>query len=81
MDYKVSVIFGIVLLILSALEPNFALIAYFYLVFGVISSVIQNRFTVRKEYYLSLISLLLPLLHNYTIPSIILSLEFGMFFP
>ncbi|QXJ31893.1 hypothetical protein J5U21_01544 [Saccharolobus shibatae] len=63
------------------MEPNFALIAYFYLVFVVISSVIQDRFTIRKEYYLSLISLLLPLLHNYTIPSIILSLGFGMFFP
>ncbi len=92
-NYKGTIISGISLLIISALgyqshftylsqySTQYANLAYFYLIFGIIATILQGRITIKKEYYLSLGSVLFPLLYHYTIPSIILSIGFGMFFP
>lgn len=80
-DYRGTIISGIFLLVISAFGYPYSNFAYFYLLFGVISAVLQDKITIKKEYYLSLGSVLFPLLYHYTIPSILLSLGFGMFFP
>ncbi|BFI76537.1 hypothetical protein [Sulfurisphaera ohwakuensis] len=82
-DYRTSIISGIVLLVCSALKFSLHLSndAYFFLLFGVISAIIQPRITIKKEYYISIPAMILPLLHVYTIPLIVLYVGLGMFFP
>lgn len=80
-DYRGTIISGIFLFVISAFGYPYSNLAYFYLVFGVISAVLQDKIVIKKEYYLSLGAVLFPLLYHYTIPSILLSLGFGIFFP
>ncbi|AWR94008.1 hypothetical protein [Acidianus brierleyi] len=80
-NYRGTIISGIFLLVISAFGYPYSNFAYFYLIFGVISAVLQDKITIKKEYYLSLGAVLFPLLYHYIIPSILLSLGFGMFFP
>ncbi len=80
-DYRGTIVSGILLIILSALGLKFVDISFFYLLFGVFSAVFSEKIKIRKEHYLSIGAVLFPLLHQYLIPSILLSIGFGIFFP
>lgn len=80
-NYRGTIISGILLLIISAFGYPYSNLAYFYLVFGVVSTILQEKITIKREHYLSLGAVLFPLLHHYAIPSILLSLGFGIFYP
>jgi hypothetical protein len=79
-DYRGTIISGVLLLILSSLGMNYMDMAYFYLIFGVIAAILEPKIKIKREYYLSLGSVIFPLLHV-PVPSLLLSIGFGMFFP
>jgi len=80
-DYRGTIISGILLIMLSALGIKFFDITYFYLLFGIISAILYEKLKIKKEYYLSIGAVLFPLIHQYLVPSILLSIGFGIFFP
>jgi hypothetical protein len=79
-DCRGTIISGVLLLILSGLGMNYMDISYFYLLFGVIGVILEPKIKIKREYYLSLGSVIFPLLHL-PVPSLLLSIGFGTFFP
>ena len=82
-DYRASIISGITLLVYSAVRFSIPISndAYFLLLFGLISSIIQSKIAIRREYYYSIPALVLPQLHLGTFAPLALSIGSGMFFP
>ncbi|QKR00841.1 hypothetical protein GWK48_11005 [Metallosphaera tengchongensis] len=80
LDYRGTIVSGVLLLLISALGVDYGDLAYFYLLFGVVSALLEPRVKIRREHYLSLGSVVFPLVHL-TLPSVLLSIGLGMFFP